>query len=228
MWIKICGIRDVETARWVAEFSPDAIGLNFYSPSPRCVTPEVATEICRIVPGTIDKVGVFVNHPVSDIVSLVQSCGLTGIQLHGDESPRDLAQLKAALPNIKLIRAFRIHISDETSTRESWVRVARELDECRRLGLSLFASLIDAFVPGSYGGTGRTIFGDGITAAYDKANWPAMILAGGLTPENIVEAITSVHPWGVDVASGVESAPGVKDRSRVERFIGLARASQGV
>ncbi|MFN0199608.1 MAG: phosphoribosylanthranilate isomerase, partial [Planctomycetaceae bacterium] len=195
-----------------------------YAPSPRCVTPEVATEICRVVPETIDKVGVFVNHAVSDVVSLTKDCKLTGIQLHGDESPFDLAHLRSELPDIKLIRAFRIQISDEDAILESWACVARDLDECRRLGLSLFASLIDAFVAGSYGGTGRTIFGDGMTAAYDKANWPAMILAGGLTPENVVEAIKNVRPWGVDVASGVESSPGVKDRMRVERFIRLARA----
>ncbi|MEX1228770.1 MAG: phosphoribosylanthranilate isomerase [Planctomycetaceae bacterium] len=225
MFIKICGIRDVETARWVAALSPDAIGLNFYVPSPRCVTPDVAAEICRTVSATIEKVGVFVNHPAADVVSSANNCGLTAVQLHGDETPLDLATVKTALPTIKLIRAFRINVETDHTAAESWQTIARDLDECRTLGVNLFACLIDAFVPGTYGGTGRTIFEAGLTDTYDRYNWPPMILAGGLTPENIATAIANVRPWGVDVASGVESSPGVKDRAKVEQFIATARSA---
>ncbi|MDA0833516.1 MAG: phosphoribosylanthranilate isomerase [Planctomycetota bacterium] len=223
MWIKICGIRDVETAQWVAAFEPAAIGLNFYAPSSRCVTPDVARTICETLPVTIDKVGVFVNHPIDEIIRLVTECGLTGVQLHGDELPEVFDTLRSALPTTKLIKAFRINVSHAQSIGESWRAVAGYLEACRAIGVNPFACLFDAYVSGAYGGTGKTIFDAAGTIDYDRFRSPPIILAGGLNPENVAAAIERVRPWGVDVASGVESSPGVKDHAKVERFITNAR-----
>ena len=228
MWIKICGIRDVETASWVAAFEPDAIGLNFYAQSARVVSRDVATEICRIVPDSIEKVGVFVNHSTAEIVRIVNECGLTAVQLHGDELPVEFDALRSALPTTKLLRAFRIDITGAESIAASWRRIGEYLDTCRTVGVNPYACLIDAFVPGSYGGTGQAIFEAVQTSEYDRYLWPPLILAGGLTPENVVRAVESVRPWGVDVASGVESSRGVKDRTLIERFIANARSVTSV
>lgn len=228
MWIKICGIRDVATATWVAALEPDGIGLNFYAPSPRAVSREVAADICRAVPETIEKVGVFVNHPTAEIIGIVNDCGLTAVQLHGDELPVEFDALRSALPTTKLLRAFRIDITNAETIAASWARIGSYLDTCRTVGVNPYACLIDAHVSGSYGGTGQTIFEAIQTPAYDRYLWPPLILAGGLGPENVIPAIEHVHPWGIDVASGVESSRGVKDRERVERFIANARSISSI
>lgn len=217
MWIKICGIRDVATARAVAALSPDAIGLNFYEKSARCATRAVAREIAATLPQSIQAVGVFVNHEAAEIVDIVAECGLTMIQLHGDERPEYLAGLQSHLPKTPLIRAWRIS-GDLTP-------LAEYLAECKQLNVRLFGCLIDANVAGTYGGTGHSPPWEAIRREYSTTTWPKLILAGGLTPENVAAGITAVEPRGVDVASGVESSPGVKDLDRVAKFIANARSA---
>ena len=216
MWVKVCGIRDRKTARDVAEIGVDAIGLNFYSGSPRVVAADEAMEISKILPKEVTKVGVFVNHSISDVESLATQCRLDLVQLHGDEAPAYFVELQRRLPQIRLIRAWRMS-SDGLGGLKTF------LDECDRQTLSLAACLVDAHVAGVFGGSGKTVPWEQLASEYRREEWPPLILAGGLTPDNIAEAISSVHPWGVDVASGVESAPGVKNQGLVRQFLVNAR-----
>ena len=216
MWIKICGIRDCETALQVAKSGADAIGLNFYSRSPRSVTIDQAVEISLNLPPEVERVGVFVNHPVSDVASIANKCRLDRVQLHGDETPSDLAELHHLLPHIRLIRAWRMRDNGLADLKIF-------LDECRLLKISLDACLVDAHVEGSFGGSGKTVCWDTLVREYDCDRWPPLILAGGLTFANVAQAIAATNSWGVDVASGVESSPGIKDPELVRRFVENAR-----
>lgn len=216
MWIKICGLRDKETALAVAQLGADAVGLNFYAKSPRVVSREVAQAIAAALPDHVESVGLFVNHSLDDVLMTAATCGLDTVQLHGDESPELLRQLQEANPTLKLLRAFRVG-------SEGCQEVAEYLAECRRLGVCLSGCLIDAKVEGSYGGTGHTAPWDLLADQYDAARWPRLILAGGLDLSNVATAIARTLPFGVDVASGVESQPGLKDLSLVRRFIEAAR-----
>ncbi|MFN0056038.1 MAG: phosphoribosylanthranilate isomerase [Planctomycetales bacterium] len=216
MWIKICGIRDVETALAVAGCGPDAIGLNFYSGSPRCVAPSLAAQIVAALPSGLEPVGVFVNASLAEVRETCQRCGLRSIQLHGDEPP----EMVAALRDYRVLRAFRV--GDEGLSG-----VADYLEECRRLGGLPWRCLIDARVAGAYGGTGHTAPWDVLHAEYRRDDWPPLILAGGLRPENVSAAIRTVLPWGVDVAGGVESGVACKAIDLVRQFVESARAADG-
>lgn len=218
MWVKICGVRDEWTAEQICRLSPDAIGLNFYAKSVRAVSPDVAVRIASLVGDCVQRVGVFVNHSVAEIEDLVRRCRLSAVQLHGDETPVMVAEVAARLPEIPLYRAWRI---DGESLRE----LENHLAECQARGCVPAGCLVDANAPGEYGGTGRTVPWDTVVRLY-QPEWPPLILAGGLNPDNVAGAIRVVHPWGVDVASGVESAPGVKDLQKVQRFIENARSGQ--
>lgn len=216
MWIKVCGIRDRETAVRVAELGADAIGLNFYSRSPRFVTGEQAAEITRAVPDHVECVGVFVNHPIQSIKTIASRCRLDVVQIHGDEPPSYLADLHKRLPDVRIIRAWRMgkgHLED----------LNVYLNECRQWGCKLVGCLMDAKVTGQYGGSGKTLPWGQLARDYLDEKWPPLILAGGLNSKNVIKAIETTKPWGVDVASGVESAPGVKDFDLVEEFLRNAR-----
>lgn len=216
MWVKICGIRDIETADHVVSLKPDAVGLNFFAKSPRCVDRSVAAEISAMLPPEVESVGLFVNHELNDVLDTAQQCRLSMIQLHGDELPEFLAELKSCSPDVKVLRAFRV---DDSGLTE----VADYLTECRRLSVCLAGCLIDARVDGAYGGTGRTAPWDLLADHYDADRWPRLIVAGGLHPGNVADAIRVTRPFGVDVASGVESERGVKNLAQVKGFIQAAR-----
>lgn len=216
MWVKICGIRDVETAEQIVSLKPDAIGLNFFAKSPRYVDRSVAAEISAILPREIESVGLFVNHELNDVLDTAQQCSLTMIQLHGDEPPEFLAELKGCSSDVKILRAFRV---DDSGLGD----VADYLAECRKLDVCLAGCLIDARVDGEYGGTGHTAPWDLLADQYDADRWPRLIVAGGLHPGNLADAIRVTRPFGVDVASGVESERGVKDLALVAGFIQAAR-----
>jgi phosphoribosylanthranilate isomerase len=217
MWVKICGVRDVETALALAALRVDAVGLNFFAGSPRCVAAGVAAEIVRRLEGQVEAVGLFVNHDLDDVVPIVRECGLRTLQFHGDESPAFLAAVAMALPEARLIRAFRIG-------DEGCGEIEEYLASCAGHDVSLRACLVDArTTDGAYGGTGRIPPWDVIAAEYRRDEWPPLVLAGGLTEANVSQAIAAVGPWGVDVSSGVESSPGVKDRARMAEFVRAAR-----
>ena len=213
MWIKICGIRDAATACFLADMGVDAIGLNFYAPSPRSVTREQAAEIARAVRGRVTLVGLFVNHSVAEVQQTIDEVGLDMLQFHGDEPPEFLAEF----PDFRIVRAFRMG-------PEGLAPVADYLRRGRNLNALPWACLIDAAAPGQFGGTGMTVNWQELAANF-HGGWPPLILAGGLTPQNVQAAIEATHPWGVDVASGVESSPAVKDRDLISRFVTAARRS---
>ncbi len=214
MWVKICGIRDVTTALEVAGLGADAIGLNFYPGSARNIDLETARDVVRELPPNVTPVGLFVNATADEIRHTCETCGLMTVQLHGDEPPEYLQQLSG----LKVIRALRIG-ADVKSV------VTRELEACRELGVRPWAWLVDARVEGAYGGTGEAVDWEQYAPSQRTSAWPPLILAGGLRPENLRAAVDIVCPWGVDVASGVESEPGVKDPRRVAAFVEIARAA---
>lgn len=220
MWVKICGIRDVSTAAMVAECRPDALGLNFHPRSPRFVELETAKAIASTISPEIQTVGVFVNSPLCEIATVAYGLRLDFAQLHGDEPPEFLAEVHEALPDLGLIRAWRMG-------PEGLADWAMYYDRCRDLGVPLSACLLDARVEGLYGGSGKTIAWDVVARDYRFEDWPELILAGGLTAGNVRQAVEAVHPWGVDVASGVETAPSIKDPQQVREFIVHARVGRG-
>jgi phosphoribosylanthranilate isomerase len=198
--VKICGVTTVEDALQAARAGADAIGLNFWPRSKRCVAVEIARAIALALPPLVAPVGVFVNQPREEILPIVARARLAAIQLHGDEAPHD-----AEGYGIPVWKALRL----ASPLPLAW------LDEWR--GVQGF--LVDAPGP-AYGGTGTTADWD---AAREAALRAPILLAGGLTPDNVAAAIRAVRPWGVDVASGVERTPGMKDPEKVALFVRRAR-----
>jgi phosphoribosylanthranilate isomerase len=220
MWIKICGINDSAMAREIAELRPDAIGLNFYEDSVRRVSPDVAREIAECLPTEIQAIGVFVDAPAGTLRWTSTMCRLGGVQLHAQGKTdalgtfTDLKPTNSAGP--KRIRAFHVGA-------EGLGPLVDYFESDRNRPFPADAYLVDAQVEGMFGGTGKTVSWDLLRNDYQRQEWPPLILAGGLRPENVGEAIEAVRPWGVDVASGVESSPGIKDFALVKRFIEEAR-----
>ena len=212
--IKICGITRPDDARMVAEAGADAIGLSFYPASRRCVSLETAQAILAAAPTQLTKVGLFVNAAIAEVVAAFDRLGLDLIQLHGDEPPEYLGQL-AGRPTMKALRVG----------PDGLAPVAAYLDRCRELGCVPTLCLIDALVPGQYGGTGQVADWPKL-ASYPIDEWnPPLVLAGGLTPENVAQAVNQVRPHAVDTSSGVESSPGRKDADLVRRFVAAAKAA---
>jgi phosphoribosylanthranilate isomerase len=211
--IKICGITNLDDARAAADAGADALGFNFFSKSRRFVDPQTAHKISARLPAHILKVGVFVNHELEQINELVDRAALNAVQLHGDESPQIIAKLP---PHVRIIRAHRC-------SRDGLVPLAHYLDECHSLGRMPDAILIDADAGAQFGGTGE--LADWALVKRDRRLLQGLplILAGGLTAENVAAAIETVAPNGVDVASGVEREPGRKDPTLVAQFVAEAR-----
>lgn len=200
--IKICGVTTQEDALHAVSMGADAVGVNFFRGSKRCVTEETAREIVRVV-GCARVVGVFVNEPPEALMEICERTGVVRVQLHGDETAEEAAKIR--LWRIKVVHA-------EQSV---------DLDALERFPCDAF--LLDAGGSGEYGGTGRTLRWEAIPDRFERLGKP-WALAGGLTPENVERAILTARPFGVDTASGVESAPGRKDAGKVETFIKNARA----
>ncbi|MEZ6057996.1 MAG: phosphoribosylanthranilate isomerase [Planctomycetaceae bacterium] len=237
MWVKICGIRDVQTALDVAALGGDAIGLNFYPQSKRYVASSVAREIVaglkQFEGGKCEAVGLFVNADLPEICRTIDEVALTTIQLHGDEPPALVAELNRKYPTLNIIRAFRVGSSNTQTRSEGGTSVdaghlkvvEAGLDSIAQAGGRLWGCLIDALVPGSYGGTGVAVSWTMLSREWKRDDWPRLILAGGLFPENVAQAIAESRTWGVDVASGVESSPAIKSLPLVNQFITNARAT---
>jgi phosphoribosylanthranilate isomerase len=199
LFVKICGITRVEDAQAAVELGADAIGFVFWPGSPRFVDPERAREIIGTLPAGVMAVGVFVNQPAEDVNTIAARAGLAAVQMHGDETASYIATLTR--PVIKAVVAGKDSVSNDWPERVTL--------------------LVDAHDPIRRGGTGL------------KADWSAaallartrrVLLAGGLTPENVAEAIAAVQPFGIDVSSGVELTPGVKDHQRLAAlFVAVAK-----
>jgi phosphoribosylanthranilate isomerase len=239
--VKICGITTVDDALQAAEAGADAIGLNFYEQSPRFVAPDLAGEIVAAVrkqypANRLAIFGVFVNPTLDDIVWTFREGNLfgveqsVGIQLHGDEPPELLAELRqhgigtsedllhtlGHAPLTPVVRALRPK-SPELSDAAAY------LQQCQALRALPQAVLLDAHEPGAYGGTGKRADWHAVAGHRDQLCDLPVILAGGLTPANVAEAIAIAKPDAVDVASGVESAPGKKDHAQVWAFVAAAK-----
>ena len=199
--VKICGITNLADAQAAVAAGADLLGFNFYEPSPRHLTLAAAAEITRHLPPGILRVGVFVNAPETLVFQAMQVCGLNLLQFHGDEPPQFCTQF-----GLMSLKAFRM---DGESV----------LAELPKYGTAGY--LLDAYSPGEAGGTGRQFNWD--LAVTAKQFGKPIFLAGGLTPENVADAVVKVRPFAVDVASGVESAPGKKDAAKVREFIARVR-----
>jgi phosphoribosylanthranilate isomerase len=210
--VKVCGLRSAADAVACAAAGADWIGLNFHPASPRSVDRRLAAEIIAALPAGVAAVGLFVDRPAAEVADVAERLGLRVVQLHGQEEPEDLV----ALNHLFLVRAFRL--GDAAAV----ARMSAYLEACRALGRLPEAVLVDAFVAGQAGGTGKEIV-DEVLDFLPSLRLPRLILAGGLTPENVGARIARVHPWMVDVASGVESAPGRKDPARVAAFVRAVR-----
>ena len=201
MLLKICGITRLSDALHAVEHGAGALGFVFWPQSPRYITPERAAEIIAALPPGVDAVGVFVNEPVDSIRAVVAQTGISTIQLHGNETPAYADAL-----GWPVLRAITVEQAEQASA--AWPPE------------TLF--LMDAADPVRRGGTGSTI--DWQQAA-SAARGRRIVLAGGLTPDNVADAIGTVRPFGVDVSSGVEDAPGVKNPDKVARFLKSARSA---
>lgn len=210
--IKVCGLTEPANALDCFRAGADWIGLNFHPGSPRFVTMERAEAILSALPSRDVVVGLFVNRPPAEVRAVCGRLGLARVQLHGDEPAEDLI----ALGDRFVIRAFRLR--DEASI----AALSTYLEQAERLGRAPDAVLIDAWAPGQAGGTGVSI-ADSLLNGLPPL--PRLMLAGGLTPENVAERAARVRPWMVDAASGVESSPGVKDVGRVRDFVRAAATS---
>lgn len=201
--VKICGVTSVADALAAAEAGADMIGLNFYEGSPRHLTLAAAVEISRALPPFVLRVGVFVNPAEELVLRALGDCGLSLLQFHGEEPSEFCAQFGAMS-----LKAFRIRDAASLAALENF-----QTD----------AFLLDAHSKSGLGGTGETFNWD-LAVAAQKFGKP-IFLAGGLTPENVTDAVRQVQPFAVDVSSGVESAPGKKDISKVRAFIEAVRGA---
>ena len=199
MFLKVCGITRLTDALHAADQGATALGFVFWPRSPRFVTPEHAAEIIRELPGTVTTVGVFVNESIDGIRTVVARTGLTAVQLHGDEPPAYADAITwPLLRSVTLDEA--VQVRDDWPSNTTW--------------------LLDAADRQRRGGTGQRV--DWQRAAV-LARDRRIVLAGGLTPDNVADAITTVHPYGVDVSTGVEEGPGVKDLKKVTAFLASAK-----
>jgi phosphoribosylanthranilate isomerase len=239
--IKICGITNEDDAKMVVEAGADAMGLNFYPQSTRFISQDVAARILQVIPLEIVKVGLFVNEAVEVVKKAYESLGLDLIQLHGDEPPEYLLRLadrpvmkvfRLAAEGLPLIEAYleryrelsRTGLQPISNSGTGLHPVLNHSSNIRQVE-NLSYILLDSHLKGVYGGSGVT--GNWAVSAQlvKQLNYPPVILAGGLTPENVTQAIREVRPAGVDTASGVESRPGRKDRRLVAAFVKNARTA---
>lgn len=208
MRLKICGITNWTDARRAIDAGADFLGFNFYPASPRYVTPEKARRIVQRLPKGIAAVGVFVNEPEEQMLAIARSVGLKCLQLHGDESPAEVARLRRSFPVIKALRVKRPFRTAQIAR----YRAANAL-------------LLDGFDGRLRGGTGKTF---DWKIARRAASRGRIFVAGGLAPENVAEAIRTAKPYAVDVSSGVESRPGKKDPARLKAFARAVREAQRI
>jgi phosphoribosylanthranilate isomerase len=220
IWIKICGNTSLEDALLSAEAGADAVGFVF-APSPRRVTMDEVAAITPHLPAAIEKIGVFVDAALDEIVSTVQACGLTGVQLHFDTDAELPGRLHERLGmELRVLRV--IHFSAETAA-ECAVQVAEYSQNPH-----VDSMLVDSRTTTGTGGTGVSFdWAEARKTLFQNAGAQEhLIAAGGLTPANVAEAIAALRPWGVDAVSGVEAAPGHKDAAKVREFVKRARAAR--
>lgn len=202
MRIKICGIIQPEQGKAIASLGATALGFICVPGTPRYVTPVQIRAVVEQLPENLDRIGVFANSIREEICQIVKAVGLTGVQLHGDESPEFCYHLRQSLPNVEVIKALRVRSLEapvQADVYTNWVDTL----------------LLDAYHPHQLGGTGKTL--DWGELRQFKPNCP-WLLSGGLTPGNVLDALSQLHPNGIDLSSGVERAPGDKDLTKVAQL----------
>ena len=203
--VKVCGMTSLKDALVAVEGGADAVGFIFYKKSPRSVTMKTVREIVLELPPFVDTVGVFVDETAEQINKIADYCNLDIIQLHGDESPTFCKKIRR-----KVIKAFRI----------------KDMQSVKKISnFQVSGFLLDTFSDNLHGGTGKVF--DWNLALPAKKFGP-VIMAGGLTPNNVQQAVRQIRPYGVDVCSGVESEPGIKDHKKVRAFLNNAKAGRKI
>lgn len=195
--IKICGITNTEDAHAAVDLGADALGFIFVPGTPRYIKPQAAARIISDLPPFIATVGVFADASLETVLETVRLCGLSAVQLHGSETPEYCRKIERA----KLIKAFRVKDRNSLSSIPEY---------------KVSAYLLDTYVKGKKGGTGKTFNWE---LAKEAKKYGRIIIAGGLTPENVAQAIQHVQPYAVDVSGGVEASPGKKDHAKIRAFI---------
>jgi phosphoribosylanthranilate isomerase len=225
-WIKICGMTNLEDAKAAVAAGADALGFIF-AESPRRIAPEQARDIIRVLPGQLAKFGVFVNETPAHMRDIISECGLTGAQLQGEESAEIAGELRRLLAGrtgrLRIFKALGVSRGIEGALRD--FAAAKALDGVL---LDSFAERAAGHADGrsARGGTGKVFdWKRAQSFVPGLAKSTRVIIAGGLSPQNVAEAIAMLSPWGVDVCSGVEKSPGVKDPDKVRAFIEAARAA---
>lgn len=202
MRIKICGITQLDQGYAIAQLGATMLGFICVPSSPRYVPSEKISNILNKLPKSIQTIGVFANTSIEQIYQIVLETGLTGVQLHGNESPDFCDRLRQMLPQIELIKALRIKCSATLLQTQDYFN-------------SIDALLLDAYHPQHLGGTGKTLDWNSLQQFSPSCSW---FLAGGLTPDNIQEALQQLKPDGIDLSSGVERSPGDKDLEKVKQL----------
>lgn len=203
--VKICGITNYDDALLAVKYGADELGFNFYEKSPRYVATDEASRITHDIPSRIGKVGVFVNEAVETIAEIAKMCGLTAIQLHGDEDPGFVDAVRSHT-QLYVIKALRI---------------GPDFDVEQATIFKADAILLDAYSPAERGGTGETF--DWTVAKTIVNRGLSVYLAGGLSSDNVADAIEQVHPYAVDACSKLEMSPGKKDAKKMKTFVAAAR-----
>jgi phosphoribosylanthranilate isomerase len=199
MRIKICGITKPEQGKAIAQLGATALGFICVSASPRYVTAAQIQAVVEQLPSNLDRIGVFANATREEIEQTVVVANLTGVQLHGNESPEFCRQLLKSMPKVELVKALRVRTLADLAIADTYTDWVDTL-------------LLDAYHPQQLGGTGKTLDWQSLRQFEPSCPW---FLAGGLTPNNILEALTQLRPSGIDLSSGVERSPGDKDLQKV-------------
>ena len=222
IWIKICGITSLEDAQLAVLAGADAVGFVFAA-SPRRVTAQAVRQITRELPSSIEKIGVFVDAPMDEILAASETAGLTGVQLHGESSADHAVNLRPRLEKNCMRMVQVVHYAGDSTL---FARRLRVLSSQPRSDSDRSAVLVDTRLADKIGGTGVPFDWRAAQAGFLQHSASLhLIVAGGLHPKNVRHAIQTLRPWGVDVSSGVESAPGRKDHAGVTEFIRAARAA---
>ena len=208
--VKICGITKPDQGHAIAQLGATALGFICVPSSPRYVTPQQIREVMARLSVNIDKIGVFANTSLEIIREVVEETGINGVQLHGDESPEFCDRVRLLFPDIELIKAFRVKNPEVLNQTLSYAN-------------SVNTFLLDAYHPTQLGGTGHTLDWRNLTKFQFPCPW---LLAGGLTPDNILDALSEINPHGIDLSSGVERSPGDKDLTKVSHLFEKLRKKE--
>lgn len=210
--IKMCGLTRVKDIEAGLSHGLDALGFIFYEKSPRNVLPDFVKDIVAKIPPFVDCVGVFVDREREEVEEIIEYCGLSHAQLHGKEDPKYCARVERFASPCHVLKAFRVGDESKSSDFSPYDEVVH-------------GYLLDTYMKGNAGGTGETF--DWKIIEQLNLQRP-MILAGGLSPDNVIEAIETVTPFGVDVNSGIEIAPGIKDHSKISEFVRKVRQADAM